>query len=340
MLRVKQDNHTGTRPVARWFRNLAVLISVALGWSCIKEDISRCPVPHYFDYDWVNQVESDACRGQVHLRLYHESGNCYPYDTPREGTALMLAQGRYEVLTFNDRMQGLTYSGLESSRTATATVQDVATPELVTRIEALRQQQAQAARVWTKADNPLIGQAEGFLYWDSIPQTTVEFAYEKHDTLIPETIGYVLNFHCRFTNLSMEDADSMEVTLSGIVPEVYMLEGQSTGQASRTALCETTRESDGFLATLYVFGFNPDDEYVFEGYIEQTNPELPPIYVDRDLTTIIKDAVNKAEIDGNPVIDFELELEVTDDGHTPESGELTTGTVTVVGWDEIDAGEM
>lgn len=338
MLRVKQDNHTGTRPVARWFRNLAVLISVALGWSCIKEDISRCPVPHYFDYDWVNQVESDACRGQVHLRLYHESGNCYPYDTPREGTALMLAQGRYEVLTFNDRMQGLTYSGLESSQSAIATVQDVGTPELVTRIEALRQQQVQAARVWTKADNPLIGQAEGFLYWDSIPQTTVEFAYEKRDTLRPETIGYVLNFHCRFTNMAMADADSMEVTLSGVEPEVYLVEGRSTGQESRTALCETTKESDSFLATLYVFGFNPDDSYTFRGYIEPINPEESPIYVSRDLTTIVKDAIAKAEVDGNPVIDFDLELEIGNNG--PEDGALTTGQVTVVGWDEVDGGEM
>lgn len=340
MLRVNQQLNTGLRTGLRRVAGLLALAMAVVNWSCIKEDISNCPVPHYFDYDWVNQVESDACRGQLHLRLYHESGNCYPYDTPREGIALMLAQGRYEVLTFNDRMQGLTYSGLENSRTATATVQDVPTPELVTRIETLQREQAQASWVRTKADNALIGQAEGFLYWDSIPQTTVEFAYEKHDTLTPETIGYVLNFHCRFTNLQIADADSMEVTLSGIVPEVYMLEGQSTGQASRTALCETTKESDGFLATLYVFGFNPDDEYVFQGYIEQVGDDATPIYVDKDLTTIIKDAVEKADADGNPVIDFDLELEIDDNGHQPVEGELVTGIVTVVGWEEVDGGEM
>lgn len=176
MLRVNQQLNTGLRTGLRRLAGLLALAMAVVNWSCIKEDISNCPVPHYFDYDWVNQVESDACRGQLHLRLYHESGNCYPYDTPREGIALMLAQGRYEVLTFNDRMQGLTYSGLENSRTATATVQDVPTPELVTRIETLQREQAQASWVRTKADNALIGQAEGFLYWDSIPQTKVHLS--------------------------------------------------------------------------------------------------------------------------------------------------------------------
>lgn len=58
--------------------------------ACIKEDYSDCAIPFRFEYDWRNQVEPDACRGQVHLRLYDGNGTCNPFDCSREGAEITL----------------------------------------------------------------------------------------------------------------------------------------------------------------------------------------------------------------------------------------------------------
>ena len=43
----------------------------------------------------------------------------------------------------------------------------------------------------------LIGQAESFLYRDSIPEITVDFHYEGRSLLIPEPVGYDITFRCK-----------------------------------------------------------------------------------------------------------------------------------------------
>lgn len=108
----------------------AALCSACILSSCVKEDTGDCPVPHHFVYDWCNQVEEDGFLGQNHLRLYEGSGACNPHDCPQEGTTLHLQQRHYRVLTYNDRLQGVVYSGLDRAETARATVNEVPTPDI------------------------------------------------------------------------------------------------------------------------------------------------------------------------------------------------------------------
>lgn len=225
-----------------------LLLSCAAPVSCIREETGDCPVPHHFDYDWCNRVETESCSGQNHLRLYDGGGVCDPHDCPEEGTMLYLKQRRYCVLTYNDRLQGIAYGDLHDVELARATVNEVPTPEIIERVEAMKAETesalARRAVSGRASGDALIGQAEGFLYRDSIPEITVDFRYEGRSQLVPEPVGYEIIFRSRIKNWSMADSKSMELTLSGVVPEVRLACGKRTETPVRTALTETTREEE------------------------------------------------------------------------------------------------
>ncbi len=321
---------------------VAALYCACVLTSCVKEDTGDCPVPHHFVYDWCNQVEEDCFLGQNHLRLYEGGGACNPHDCPQEGTTLYLQQRHYRVLTYNDRLQGVVYSGLEQAETARATVNEVPTPELIGRVEALAAGETPAADAFrsvrrTRAGEVLIGQAESFLYRDSIPEITVDFRYEGRSLLIPEPVGYEITFRTKIKDWAMADSKSLELTLSGVVPEVRLVCGSRTEAPVRTALTETTREAERYLSHIYVFGLDRN-RVVLKGYVEPSAEGDRPVYVERDITEIVNKAVDEAEQTGDPRIEFELELEANP---PQEDGALVIGgTVTVVGWDEVDGGEM
>lgn len=307
--------------------------------SCVKEDTGDCPVPHHFDYDWCNRIEAESCLGQNHLRLYDGSGVCDPHDCPQEGTTLYLKQRHYRVLTYNDRLQGVAYSGLEDAETARATVEEVPTPEIIGRVEALKAETAsplaQRPLLSRAPGEALIGQAESFLYRDSIPEITVDFRYEGRSLLVPEPVGYGITFRTKIKDWSMADSKSLELTLSGVVPEVKLVCGSRTESPVRTALTETTREEERYRSYIYVFGLDRE-QVVLKGYIDPSNEGERPIYVERDITEIVSEAIDEAEQMGNPRIEFELVLEP----EILQIGELSTGRIRVVAWDEVDGGEM
>lgn len=319
----------------------AVLLSCAAQVACIREDTGDCPVPHHFDYDWCNRIEAGSCQGQNHLRLYDGSGICDPHDCPQEGTLLYLKQRHYRVLTYNDRLQGVAYSGLQDAETARATVDEVPTPEIVERVEALRVETASAGMqriLPSRAQGEaLIGQAESFLYRDSIPEITVDFRYEGHSLLVPEPVGYEIIFRTRTKDWSMADSKSLELTLSGVVSEVRLVCGSRTEAPVRTALTETTREADRYRSYIYVFGLDRE-RTVLKGYLEPSGEEWGPVYIERDITDIVNKALDEAGQTGNPRIEFDLEL--VPDQVVQEPGSLRGGSVTVVGWDEVDGGDM
>lgn len=309
--------------------------------SCVKEDTGDCPVPHHFDYDWCNRIEAESCVGQNHLRLYDGSGVCDPHDCPQEGTTLYLKQRHYRVLTYNDRLQGVAYSGLEDAETARATVEEVPTPEIIGRVEELMDKEASSLMrraLRSKAPGEaLIGQAESFLYRDSIPEITVDFHYEGHSLLVPEPVGYEIVFHTKIKDWAMADSKSLELTLSGVVPEVRLVCGSRTEASVRTALTETTREEERYRSYIYVFGLDRE-QVVIRGYVDPSNEGLGPVYIERDITEIVSEAIDEAEQTGNPRIEFELEL--VPDQVVQEPGSLRGGSVTVVGWDEVHGGDM
>lgn len=310
--------------------------------SCVKEDTGDCPVPHHFDYDWCNRIEAESCVGQNHLRLYDGSGVCDPHDCPQEGTTLYLKQRHYRVLTYNDRLQGVAYSGLETAETARATVEEVPTPDIIGRVEALKVETVSALarrNVRSRAlDGALIGQAESFLYRDSIPEITVDFYHEGHSLLVPEPVGYEITFRTKIKDWAMADSKSLELTLSGVVPEVKLVCGSRTEAPVRTALTETTREEERYRSYIYVFGLDRE-RTVLKGYVEPSSEGGSPVYIERDITEIVNKALDEAEQTGNPRIEFELEL--VPDSHPGEDGALVIGgSVTVVGWDEVDGGDM
>ena len=309
--------------------------------SCVKEDTGDCPVPHHFDYDWCNRIEAESCMGQNHLRLYDGSGVCNPHDCPQEGTTLYLKQRHYRVLTYNDRLQGVAYSGLETAETARATVNEVSTPEIVGRVEALRAEAPSSLMrriLRSKAPGEaLIGQAESFLYRDSIPRITVDFYHEGHSLLIPEPVGYAITFRTKIKNWKMAESKTLELTLSGVVPEVKLVCGSRTEAPVRTALTRTTREADRYRSYIYVFGLDRE-RVVLKGYIEPSTEGDRPVYVERDLTEIVNKALDEAQQTGDPRIEFDLEL----DANPPQEGGALVigGVVRVVGWDEVHGGEM
>lgn len=307
--------------------------------SCVKEDTGDCPVPHHFDYDWCNRVESESCQGQNHLRLYDGSGVCDPHDCPQEGTTLYLKQRHYRVLTYNDRLQGVAYSGLETAETARATVEEVPTPDIIGRVEDLRAEETSSLMrraLRSKAPGEaLIGQAESFLYRDSISRITVDFYHEGHSLLIPEPVGYEITFRTKIKDWSMAASKSLELTLSGVVPEVKLICGSRTETPTRTALTETTREADRYRSYIYVFGLDRE-RVVLKGYIDPSAEGERPVYVERDLTEVVNKAIDEAEQTGDPRIEFDLELEP----EIVQIGVLKIGKVTVVGWDEVHGGEM
>lgn len=318
--------------------------------SCVKEDTGDCPVPHHFDYDWCNQVEEEGCLGQNHLRLYDGSGVCDPHDCPQAGTMLYLKQRRYRVLTYNDRLQGIAYGDLHDVDLARATVNEVPTPEIIGRVEAMKAETASAlARRALRSRAPgevvfgrasgeaLIGQAESFLYRDSIPEVTVDFRYEGHSLLVPEPVGYEIVFRTKIKDWSMADSKSMELTLSGVVPEVRLACGSRTEAPVRTALTETTREEELYRSYIYVFGLDRE-QVVLKAYVDPSNEGLGPVYIERDITDIVNKALDEAEQTGDPRIEFELEL--VPDQSVSEPGALLTGSVTIIGWDEVEGGDM
>lgn len=309
-----------------------LLLSCAAPVSCIREETGDCPVPHHFDYDWCNRVEAEGCQGQNHLRLYDGGGVCDPHDCPEEGTMLYLKQRRYRVLTYNDRLQGIAYGDLHDVDLARATVNEVPTPEIIGRVEAMI-----VETEFGPSDEALIGQAEGFLYRDSIPEVTVDFRYEGHSLLVPEPVGYEIVFRSKIKDWSMADSKSMELTLSGVVSEVRLACGSRTETPVRTALTETTREEALYRSYLYVFGLDRD-RVVLKAYVDSSDEELGPVYIERDLTDIVNKALDEAEQTGDPRIEFELELVPDQIGQEP--GSLRTGAVTVIGWDEVEGGDM
>lgn len=309
--------------------------------SCVKEDTGDCPVPHHFDYDWCNRIEAESCLGQNHLRLYDGSGVCDPHDCPQEGTTLYLKQRHYRVLTYNDRLQGVAYSGLQDAETARATVEEVPTPEIIGRVEELMDKEASSLMrraLRSKAPGEaLIGQAESFLYRDSIPEITVDFYREGHSLLVPEPVGYEIIFRTKIKDWAMADSKSLELTLSGVVPEVRLVCGSRTEASVRTALTETTREEERYRSYIYVFGLDRE-QVVIRSYVDPSNEGLGPVYIERDITEIVNKALDEAEQTGNPRIEFELEL--VPDQVVQEPGSLRGGSVTVVGWDEVHGGDM
>ncbi len=309
-----------------------LLLSCAAPVSCIREDTGDCPVPHHFDYDWCNRVEAEGCLGQNHLRLYDGGGVCDPHDCPEEGTMLYLKQRRYRVLTYNDRLQGIVYGDLHDVDLARATVNEVPTPEIIGRVETMI-----VETEFGLSDGALIGQAEGFLYRDSIPEVTVDFRYEGHSLLVPEPVGYEIVFRSKIKDWSMADSKSMELTLSGVVSEVRLACGSRTETPVRTALTETTREEALYRSYLYVFGLDRD-RVVLKAYVDSSDEAWGPVYIERDLTDIVNKALDEAEQTGDPRIEFELELVPDQIGQEP--GSLRTGAVTVIGWDEVEGGDM
>lgn len=338
---MKFDMGNMLKYIRRVLAAAVLLLSCAAPVSCIREETGDCPVPHHFDYDWCNRVEAEGCLGQNHLRLYDGGGVCDPHDCPEEGTMLYLKQRRYRVLTYNDRLQGIAYGDLHDVDLARATVNEVPTPEIIGRVEAMKvETESDFARRTLRSrasDEALIGQAEGFLYRDSIPEVTVDFRYEGHSLLVPEPVGYEIVFRTKIKDWSMADSKSMELTLSGVVPEVRLACGSRTEAPVRTALTETTREEALYRSYLYVFGLDRD-RVVLKAYVEPSNEGSGPVYIERDLTDIVNKALDEAEQTGDPRIEFELEL--VPDQVVQEPGSLRGGTVTVVGWDEVEGGDM
>ena len=233
------------------------------------------------------------------------------------------------MLTYNDRLQGVAYSDLHDVDLARATVEEVPTPEIVGRVEDLR---AEASSSLTRRSlrskapgEALIGQAESFLYRDSIPRITVDFYHEGHSLLVPEPVGYEITFRTKIKDWSMADSKSLELTLSGVVPEVKLACGSRTEAPVRTALTETTREADRYRSYIYVFGLDRE-QVVIRGYVDPSNEGLGPVYIERDLTDIVSEALDEAEQTGNPRIEFELEL--VPDQVVQEPGLLRGGSVT------------
>ena len=245
---------------------------------------------------------------------------------------LYLKQRRYRVLTYNDRLQGVVYGDLHDVDLARATVNEVPTPEIIGRVEAMI-----VETEFGPSDEALIGQAEGFLYRDSIPEVTVDFRYEGHSLLVPEPVGYEIVFRTKIKDWSMADSKSMELTLSGVVSEVRLACGSRTETPVRTALTETTREEALYRSYLYVFGLDRD-RVVLKAYVDSSDEAWGPVYIERDLTDIVNKALDEAEQTGNPRIEFELELVPDQIGQEP--GSLRTGAVTVIGWDEVEGGDM
>ena len=297
------------KTVMRMFVLIGAMLCCACALSsCVKEDTGDCPVPHHFDYDWRNLVEEEGYLGQNHLRLYDGSGACDPHDCPQEGILLYLKQRHYRVVTYNDRLQGITYSGLETAETARATVEEVPTPGIVALVEEMR--------TGGTPGETLIGQAEGFLYRASIPDVTVDFRYEGHSLLVPEPVGYEIAFRSTIKDWEMSDAKSLELALSGVVSEVFLSSGGRTEAPVRTALTGTTRGEDCYLSSIYVLGLDRE-QVVLKGYLEPSAGEWGPVYIERDITDIVSEAIAEAEQTGNPRIEFELVLVPTEVAQEP-----------------------
>lgn len=95
------------------------------------------------------------------------------------------------------------------------------------------------------------------------------------------------------------------------------------------------REDERYLSYLYVFGLDRA-EVVLRAYIDPVSDGDSPVYIERDITDIVNKALDEAEQTGDPRIEFELELEPLE----LNMNGLQMGRMRVVGWDEVDGGDM
>ena len=98
--------------------------------------------------------------------------------------------------------------------------------------EALAAEEASAADAFRTLWNTRAGRAHrsggSFLYRDSIPGVTVDFRREGRSLLVPEPVGYGITFRSQIKGWTVSDVKSLELTLSGVVPEVKLVCGSRT----------------------------------------------------------------------------------------------------------------
>lgn len=112
-------------------------------------------------------------------------------------------------------------------------------------------------------------------------------------------MGYGITFRSQIKGWTVSDVKSLELTLSGVVPEVKLVCGSRTETPNRTALTRTVREDERYLSYLYVFGLDRA-EVVLRAYIDPVSDGDSPVYIERDITDIVNKALDEAEQTGDP----------------------------------------
>ena len=130
----------------------------------------------------------------------------------------------------------------------------------------------------------------------------------------------------------MADSKSMELTLWASFPR--SVSGVQRSAPVRTALTEHAR--GGALSVVLCLRPRPGSGRA-ESLCRTLERRIGPRLYRAGPTDIVNKALDEAEQTGDPRIEFELEL-VPD--QVVQEPDRSGGTVTVVGWDEVEGGDM
>lgn len=296
----------------------AFAATALLASSCVKRELWVKPDEGtvMIDFDWRNVAQGQAIPQAMTVYLYGEDGTVKPEVIENGKFEGNLASGTYKVLSWNDTVDGVRFSGLEDFDKAYA----YALPT-----SGITPKEDGVTESWI--------QQPGWLYSASITELVIKKEDTVRRTLVPEPLVRKLDLNFRVSG-DVDKVTKVTAALTGVAPSVRLASHDcQDGYASIVGFTPKRSETDlsMYSGSVLVFGVNAKDA---TGAVAKN---LVKLWVEfngdgNNSQTIQKDT--EVDLGGGTAggdIDIDIDVEVS---ATSEAG----FQVTVKGWEVTSDG--